>query len=332
MDWNWFFSSVAQSVAALVGTLLAFVIARLLNSEAEFERRRHLIQEMIHRAERLRDELSIRNFAWYNARRLERALERVRYEVNVRSNKASAEEFAEQLQFPEFVTRNAVLQAIQATLQDIEREREEAEEQRRREVARESQRRSSGLGSLSAFTGLPDLSRMPSLAETARRQSNADAERDRLHEERESIKRLRVEVRDSIRNVSATLIAVRTNPESAQLVARVLAGATILFFFGVIYPLSFLPLSAQWDISYDPRAFVAILFSVRGLILSLASLAYAGIALVLQRVNAGLVYDATTLAELERWTDEASYSEYLPVWRENETAARAVQQTPASSA
>ena len=29
-DWNWFFSSLAQSVAALVGVLAAFMIARLL--------------------------------------------------------------------------------------------------------------------------------------------------------------------------------------------------------------------------------------------------------------------------------------------------------------
>jgi hypothetical protein len=315
MDWNWFFSSVAQSVAALVGTLLAFVIARLLNSEADFARRGDAIQEALRRAERIHDELASRNFVWYNERRMERSLNGVRYQAGVLLSEASPEEFLDQFQFSEFVPRDDILNAIRSTMKDIERE---SEDKKRQEAARQARRGPPYVGSRGIMTQMPDLSSFPSPTENARRQSEADAERDRLHEEREAIKRLRVETRDSVRNIRALLTAVRSNPESAQLIARVLGGATILFLLGVIYPLSFLPLSPRWTISFNPLVAVQILFSVRGFILTLATVSYLGIALVLKRVGGRLVYSADTVSELEKWTDDGTYSKYLAIWRDNE--------------
>ena len=44
MDWNWFFSSVAQSAAAIVGILAAFIITKILNSQTEYN---HNLNEII---------------------------------------------------------------------------------------------------------------------------------------------------------------------------------------------------------------------------------------------------------------------------------------------
>ena len=37
MDWNWFFSSLAQSTAAIVGLIGAFVFTKMVNSEGASE-------------------------------------------------------------------------------------------------------------------------------------------------------------------------------------------------------------------------------------------------------------------------------------------------------
>lgn len=331
MDWNWFFSSVAQSVAALVGTLLAFAIARLLNSQAEFTRKISFLEELKGKAERLRDEAACRNFEWYNKTRMERALDRVRYQAKVMFNDASPDDFAKQFYFPEFSPRSEILRAIEQTLRKVEEDREEERREREAEAARERQRRSSLYGSLGDLTRMPDLSRLPGLAETARRQSEEDAKRDRLYEERETIKRLRVEVRDSIRNISMILASIANNPGSSPLVVRVLIGTTVLFSLGVIYPLSFLPLPPEWGISFDPRTFFGILFSIRGLILSLALAAYLAIGFILWQANASLVYDKETLGELKKWTSEEAYSQYLEVWSRNEADARNTLTRPAAN-
>lgn len=47
MDWNWFFSSLAQSVAALVGVFSAFVITKIVNNQSEFSSKVARTQELL---------------------------------------------------------------------------------------------------------------------------------------------------------------------------------------------------------------------------------------------------------------------------------------------
>jgi cytosine/uracil/thiamine/allantoin permease len=53
MDWNWFFSSLAQSVAALVGIFAAFVITKIINNQSDFARKATRIREIISTSEKL---------------------------------------------------------------------------------------------------------------------------------------------------------------------------------------------------------------------------------------------------------------------------------------
>ena len=51
-------------------------------------------------------------------------------------------------------------------------------------------------------------------------------------------------------------------------------GAVLLFLLGVIYPLSFLPVSSGLPIRYSIRAFFPVLFSLKGFLLSSISIIF----------------------------------------------------------
>jgi len=61
MDWNWFFSAVAQSFAAIVGIGGAFVYTKLLSTEGEFKRSRADIERLLTESDSLRDRIQMRD-------------------------------------------------------------------------------------------------------------------------------------------------------------------------------------------------------------------------------------------------------------------------------
>jgi regulator of sigma D len=77
VDWNWFFSSLAQSIAAIAGIVAAFAVTGLVSNQAEFKRQVARGEEHLARCRELVDKLSHRYFSWYNKRRLEEVLESV---------------------------------------------------------------------------------------------------------------------------------------------------------------------------------------------------------------------------------------------------------------
>lgn len=62
------------------------------------------------------------------------------------------------------------------------------------------------------------------------------------------------EIREHIRTIVAFLPLIRDNPESSPQISYAIGAALMLFYVGVIYPLSFLPaagapnLEISWDV------------------------------------------------------------------------------------
>ena len=76
-DWNVFYSSLAQSTAAFVGLLGAFIITKIINNEQQFNENKILIEDCIVTANNLKRRLKDRYFNWYNTRIREKALEKM---------------------------------------------------------------------------------------------------------------------------------------------------------------------------------------------------------------------------------------------------------------
>jgi len=82
VDYNWPFSSVAQSIAALVGVLGAFLISRILTNEAAaFEGNRSKTHELLRHSQTPADRAGMRYFEWSSERSVERELSRIQSEI-----------------------------------------------------------------------------------------------------------------------------------------------------------------------------------------------------------------------------------------------------------
>lgn len=55
MDWNWFFSAVAQSTAALISIFSAFIISKIINNQKDFSKNNKLFIDYENKSIRLQD-------------------------------------------------------------------------------------------------------------------------------------------------------------------------------------------------------------------------------------------------------------------------------------
>ena len=113
-DWNVFYSSLAQSTAAFVGLLGAFIITKIINNEQQFNENKILIEDCIVTANNLKMRLKDRYFNWYNTRIREKAFEKM--EDNSYDDKnilyKSPEIIYNECKFSEFDQKSEVLVAI----------------------------------------------------------------------------------------------------------------------------------------------------------------------------------------------------------------------------
>ena len=113
-DWNVFYSSLAQSTAAFVGLLGAFIMTKIINNEQQFNENKILIEDCIVTANNLKMRLKDRYFNWYNTRIREKAFEKM--EDNSYDDKnilyKSPEIIYNEYKFSEFDQKSEVLVAI----------------------------------------------------------------------------------------------------------------------------------------------------------------------------------------------------------------------------
>jgi hypothetical protein len=296
VDWNWFFSSVAQSVAALVGIFAAFIITKIVNNQSEFQRKNTRLRELLSVSAKYRDALLDRSFDWYNKRRLEYALQNIEWTA-LNEDFKTPEEYYGEINFPQYLPRSEVLKKIEEKV---------AEEWAERNAPPRDRNYSSYLlRPTNVF--------------------NAEMEqqiRESVKEEGERIRALVLEVRQHTRLVKLHLAELEGNPESSTLISSSIIGAALLFLLGVIYPLSFLPVPIDQPITYSVRAFLPILFSVRGFLLTSITVIFLAIMITFWRVNVFLKYTPQELERLRTAETLENYSDYLRIMRQNEQAQR----------
>lgn len=98
----------------------------------------------------------------------------------------------------------------------------------------------------------------------------------------------------------------------------------LLFFLGVIYPLSFLPTNVGRDItlSFDFHVIMSHMFSIKGIFLTLLSIIFSSILIIFFLLNIKLKYSNELISELMECKKLSSYSEYFAIMEENEQKNR----------
>jgi hypothetical protein len=279
MDLNIFFSSLAQGVGGLVGIFAAFIITKIINNQAEFDRKKSKVEEEMNDSARLRDVGEVLNFHWFNKWQLKFQLDLVKTVVEEGTHH-TPEEFYEMYSFPEYLPRSEVLKAI-------------AEKMKQPPPGARP------------FAGL-----IPSF-ETRDFVSSVNKEGER-------IENFFIDARNQTRIAKSLLSEVSTNPESSKLVSFSIVATTILFYTGFIYPLSFLPLSPGQDIAYSFWEFFPILFSLRGLLLFIPSVVFTVTILVFFLINLQLKYPAKLIKELGASTKMGYFSPFFNIRLQNE--------------
>jgi hypothetical protein len=297
-DWNWFFSSVAQSAAAIVGIFGAFIVTKILANQTAFAEKSLRMQELITLGHKLTDASGRLSFDWYHRNdsadeleKLERLLEK--------DDSQTPEALHEKLRFSPYIARADVI----ATIARAKSLREKRLQREREKTGRHlEQNRSPGFSAIARTTdsdllrgiNLPRLHLGP-----------------QLEKEREEIDSLYTEAKHHARVVSDFYAIVSPNPESSPIITTSLILILALFFTGVIYPLSFMPLPTDWKPALSLAQVPAFIFSLRGALLGCVSLLFTAMLAMFFVMNIRLKYPAAMLERLEKFKHLSEYSQYF---------------------
>jgi hypothetical protein len=295
MDWNWFFSSLAQSVAALVGIFAAFIITKVLQNESEFSRKSAKLRKLLATTEKYREALAVRRFRWVSNRFLEYALMDLDRLLE-REEPREPIEYYKLLDFPRYLPLSVVLGKIEERIDSFDPSSVQVAE-------------------------VEDVAIGPARSLGKKEQRIFEL----ASEERDLIHNLVVDINQHIRLTELHLGEVEDDPESSSLVTMSIFATVLLFFVGVMMPLSFLPLTAG-DLRLPGLGdWLVSMTSVKGILLIVVAVVFVSIMGVFWYVNRSSRYKKDEVAQLRESTVLENYSPYLKVRQENEEVMRAMR-------
>ena len=299
-DWNWFFSSVAQSAAAIVGIFGAFIVTKILSSQSIFAEKRRRMRELTIAGEKLCERISRLPFDWYHRENLEVELDSVKRKLE-KDPSLSPEALYEQGQFSRYLPVAQVLEQIGEAKVEIDQRL--AREFKERQL-KETMKGHFGVDpSVFASTIAGEKIEVSTFRALGIGQALGNAQRE--------IDDMYAAVRHHIREAADFFPLVELNSESSRVVMVSLLLILMLFFSGVIYPLSFMPVSTAWVPAVSISAFPLVLFSLRGAMLSVVALLFTIMLSLFFVLDLRLRFSPDEIAQLEKYTRLASYSPFF---------------------
>lgn len=282
MDWNWFFSSIAQTAAAIASIFGAFIVTRILNSQAQFAIRRASLQSAILESKRLGESDALAHVIWFvgefDGAALNHSLVRLLDQVENEADLKGPEEYYRELEFSGFSSKGELIEEIRKLIA------KKKEALKKNGVERYLSRGAKVVGN----GYWPDRNRKT-----------------------ESIRRYILDVQHQIKRNQTFLAELKLNPEYSSLVTYSILSILVLFYGGVIYPLSFLPLPVNAEIVLSIGAFWDVLLSLRGALLALVAIVFSSLLIVFLVINVRLKFEKNELLELERFCSIENYNKYL---------------------
>lgn len=291
MDWNWFFSSVAQSAAAIVGIFSAFIITKIINNQNDHSRKTRLLRELLIAAETLQDESKSRYFDWYNRETNKHELGLIRKDVIESGKILDTNNYLQEFKFSPFSNIQELKEKIQRTCNIALKNKQTKEAEAQRGTY-------SHVSALSMHAERIEEASWPTLYPN-------------LLNERERIDALIIKINHHCKHIHLFLQENNINPESSSLITISLILSTLLFFTGVIYPLSFLPLETNSEVGFSILSFFTTLFSIKWAILFVISIIFTAITSFFFIANVRLKYDKDALHKLASVSEIINYSDYF---------------------
>lgn len=314
-DWNWFFSSVAQSAAAIVGIFGAFIVTKILANQSVYAEKNRRMQELITLGEKLVDATSRLTFEWYHKHDSASEIEDLE-KLLEKDETEAPESLYEKLRFSPYIARADAIQTISRVKSNREERLQREREESRRQM---EQARTMGIGSAFAIPARSNL--MSGLNSSLHLQPQ-------LTKEREEIDEMYTEVKHHTRVVSDFHALVVSHPESSALITASLVLILTLFFAGVIYPLSFMPLPVNWKPSLSFSEIPNFIFSLRGALLTVVSILFSAMLAMFFVLNIRMRYPQALLDQLEQFKHLSKYSKYFANRADNVAQHSAARASP----
>ncbi|OQY01326.1 MAG: hypothetical protein B6I26_04585 [Desulfobacteraceae bacterium 4572_130] len=287
MDWNWFFSALSQSTAAIVGIFGAFIVTKILSNQTTFTTKREKTNDLLSKSKRLIDDAKSLSFEWYIKGTSIKEYIKL-HKLWDEDDALSAEEYYEKLNFSRYVCREIVVNEITKKIEKWELKRRKEREANKHNLIMPT---ASRIASLPASIAIPD----------------------RLNKEADKINLVLRNIKSQSRDIKNHLDTIANNPESSSQITYALLLITLLFFVGVIYPISFLPMPSDGEVvlSLGVDVIILILTSFKGVLLLVVSLIFCLILAMFLFVNIRMKYDINDIKDLETFTKEETYSKYF---------------------
>lgn len=298
MDWNWFFSAVAQSTAAVVGILAAFIISKIINSQIEFTKSNEAIRDLINSSRKLSNQFNNFNIIRYNETFYNNAYT-ILHSSLVNHNIDDARIIYFSLDLSDFEDFDTILKRLKKILKAKKSDSTVIENLSYDDIF---DRR---------FNGFYDLLGIDREKNKELEDKYSNLEIIKKNEFRENVDTLILEIKDQIFKNNEFLVQLNRYPQRSLLINVTLFISLFLFFIGVIYPLSFLPPDIDIELSYSLSNFLNYLFSLSGVILLIVSLFFTTIILIFWRINRSLKYEVSVVNDLKKYSKIQNYSVYL---------------------
>lgn len=315
LDWNWFFSSLSQSAAAIVGIFGAFIITKIFSNQSIFLEKTSKIRFLTTEAHKISDRANSHNIAWYNKTWNESEFSRYyRYFdenfPNAECEDASTEEgiknYIEKNNFSMFSETSDIIEELKQITSTLCQENKARNEEEQRRQRAQTDRNLGSVGKL--FQGLQPSFTQAIFQPTQRPYNTlASPPWDRLQKVRDELKDSHLEAKHHARVVSDFLDSIKGNPESPPQITYSLILVLFLFFVGVIYPLSFMPASSQPIIGVSIDLLFQYVYSLKGFFLITISTAFTVIVLVFFYTNIKMKYPKTSIIKLETLANSENY-------------------------
>lgn len=283
MDWNWFFSSVAQSVAAIVGIFAAFIITKIINNQQQYHQYLSLMDEYMNDISKFKSLVDNINIHWYNKKIKEKELNKLRAKLKNEKTFLSSEEYLADLDLSIYETDDIDIQEIKQIMVT---------------VSEENFRKQNNQNNPLIMEDFTSLSLQPKI-------------NDDLNEIESSINELITSINYHIGKISILLGKIKNDFTSSKLIMCSIFAALFLFFMGVICPLCFLPSSTNVQPQFSFEYFFRDLFSFKGFILLIVSIIFSSIMLSFYVINRNLKYPPDKINALNKYLLLSNYSKYF---------------------
>lgn len=332
MDWNTFFSALSQSAAAIVGIFGAFLLSKTLNNQSTFIEKRNKIKNILADCQNIDAEAGSLPFERYNLNtndRLRNALYEKFKDDLQGAQTADPRELYYELDNSLFQTEETTINLIKSTLFEIVEKLEgarAAEKEAERRQEEEDQIIKNLRDSNSPLDRLKGLSRLTASASAQLSTYSpfsyspfafdyAEINHALIEEDYDAIDQVVRKIEHQCLIVENFLETITGNPESSAQITWATILTTLLFFIGVIYPVSFMPVpQGTTEIHISISAFIPALLSFKGALLSVVSGFFLAIPATFIYLNNSLKYDPNEIERLARYTNPANYSEFLGLY------------------